>query len=227
MREIAKHRTAARHSLRVASLRLSYSLLAPFYDRVVEKATIAMRRRSLARMKQLPRAQSILINGIGSGLDLELLSPGPTYFGLDLTPNMIQRARHRAGELDCHLQIGNAMCLPYQSSRFDLVILHLILAVTPNPVATLVEACRVVKPGGHLLIMDKFLRPGQIAPLRRIFSPLISLFATQTHVVWEQVLAQAQQGLRDKTPAIEIALLSDEADLAGGWFRRITLKREA
>lgn len=211
--------------LRSASLRLSYSLVAPLYDRAVEKATTAMRRRSLAQFSQLAKAQNVLIDGIGSGLDLGLLAPGPRYFGLDLTPAMIQRARSRAQGLDCHLQIGNAMDLPYQSSQFDFAILHLILAVTPNPVDTLMEACRVVKPGGHLIIMDKFLRPGQMAPLRRAFSPLISLFATQTHIVWEQVFAQTSQRLRDSL-AIELTLVSDEADLAAGWFRRIVLRRE-
>ena len=209
------------------SLRLSYSLLAPLYDRVVAKATATMRQRSLSAIKDFSLSQTILINGIGSGLDLPYLpmEQQRKYFGLDLTANMLKRAKQRVVDLDCHLQIGNAMQLPYRSASFDVVILHLILAVTPNPKQTLREACRVLKPGGHVLIMDKFLRPGQIAPLRRLFSPLIGLFATQTHIVWENILQATQHQLQQESPAIRIQTLSDEPDLGGGWFRRIIIQR--
>ncbi|HRE54433.1 MAG TPA: class I SAM-dependent methyltransferase [Candidatus Competibacter sp.] len=198
------------------TLRTSYTLLAPVYDAVVEPLTAAARRENLALLPQTPDADVLLV-GVGSGLDLPLLPRGPRYTGLDLTPAMLARARRKAAAANLAIQLdeGDARQLPYQDTLFDAVVLHLILAVTPHPERVLAEAARVLWPGGQILILDKFLRPGQIAPLRRWLSPLAGLLASRTDVVFEQVLA--------KTPGLEI--VSDQPALAGGWFRRIVLRK--
>jgi phosphatidylethanolamine/phosphatidyl-N-methylethanolamine N-methyltransferase len=198
------------------TLRTSYTLLAPVYDAVVEPLTAAARRENLALLPQTPDADVLLV-GVGSGLDLPLLPRGPRYTGLDLTPAMLARARRKAAAANLAIQLdeGDARQLPYQDTIFDAVVLHLILAVTPHPERVLAEAARVLWPGGQILILDKFLRPGQIAPLRRWLSPLAGLLASRTDVVFEQVLA--------KTPGLEI--VSDQPALAGGWFRRIVLRK--
>jgi len=213
--------------IRNTSLQLSYSLIAPLYDLVMEKFSSAMRQRSLSALSLLSPPQTVLISGIGSGLDLPFLAPGPDYYGLDLTANMLKRVQQRNSKLNCQLQIGNAMRLPYRSESFDVVILHLIVAVTPDPSATLMEACRVVKPGGHLLLMDKFLRPQQSAPLRRLISPLVGLFATQTNLVWENIVQQTRQRLQQRLPGTDFEIIKDEPDSVGGWFRRIVIQRIA
>ncbi|MBK7543783.1 MAG: class I SAM-dependent methyltransferase [Candidatus Competibacteraceae bacterium] len=198
------------------SLRYSYTLLAPLYDAFVAPATAAARRDNLALLPQTPDADVLLV-GVGSGLDIPLLPRGPRYTGLDLTPAMLERARRKAAaaNLPIRLDVGDARRLPYRDTTFDSVVLHLILAVTPQPEQVLAEAARVLWPGGQLLIFDKFLRPGQAAPVRRLLSPLLGLLATRTDVVFERVLA--------RTPGLEI--VSDQPALAGGWFRRIVLRK--
>lgn len=199
------------------TLRASYTLLAPIYDAFVEPFTAAARRDNLASLPQTPDADVLLV-GVGSGLDLPLLPRGPRYTGLDLTPAMLERARQKAATLDLaiRLDVGDARRLPYRDSAFDAVVLHLILAVTPHPEQVLAEAARVLWPGGQILVLDKFLRPGQRAPLRRALSPLAGVLASRTDVVFEQVLAQ--------TPGLRVE--SDRPALAGGWFRRIVLKKK-
>jgi len=198
------------------ALHRAYTLWAPVYDRVVASSTRESRRRSLAALGDVT-GRTILLAGIGTGLDVPLLQAGARYVGLDLTPAMLRRARvaaRRAG-VAVSLQVGDAMRSPYRDRVFDAVVLHLILAVVPDPRAALAEAARVVKPGGRLFIFDKFLRPGRSAPLRRLISPLLGRVATRTDVVFEELLASCP-GLK---------LLSDVPDLAGGWFRRIVLER--
>ena len=111
--------------------------------------------------------------------------------------------------------VGDAMALPFRDAAFDHVVMHLILAVVPDPRAALAEAARVVTVGGRIHLLDKFLRPGQRAPLRRLLSPIAGRLATRTDVVFEDVLASGE-GLE---------VLSDEPDLGGGWFRRIVLRQ--
>lgn len=190
-------------------LRTSYRWIAPFYDLLLHAPLEAARRRSL---RDLPPGR-LLLAGVGTGLDLPLLEPQREAVGLDLTPAMLRRARARAP--DVPLVEGDCMRLPFADASFDHVLLHLILAVVPQPQACLREAARVLRPGGELRILDKFLRQGQAAPLRRLLSPLAGRVATRTDVVFETVLAGVPG----------LALLEDAPALLGGWFRRIRLRR--
>lgn len=195
------------------SLKHSYSLIAPFYDSALALATRAQRVRSLAGLPEEP--SRVLLDGVGTGLDLPHLPLQHRYTGIDLTHAMLRRALPRTAPLDFHCVQGDAMCLPFAEHSFDHAILHLILAVVPDPAACLTEAMRVVKPGGSLLIFDKFLRPGQRAPLRRLVNPLSRRIATRLDVVFEEVLAATPNLVEE----------SNQPALASGWFRLIKLRR--
>ena len=197
-------------------MRFAYTLWAPIYDRLVEKPTQELRRQSLANLGDVSN-QYVLIIGIGTGLDLPHLPDGAHYYGLDLTPAMLEKARLRAQALDkpVELREGNAMDLPFTDQQFDVVIMHTILAVVSDPDKALAEASRVLKPGGRLLIADKFLKPGDSAPLRRLLGFILRPIATRTDVVFEYLLK--------KRP--ELSVVRDEASLLGGWFRCLKLEK--
>ncbi|MBK9161623.1 MAG: class I SAM-dependent methyltransferase [Nitrosomonadales bacterium] len=195
-------------------LRMSYSLIAPLYDLVIERAMREARRTSLASLPaDVP--QQVLISGAGTGLDLPHAPRLHRYTALDFNPGMLARARPRGGELEVDFVLGDSMSLPFDDAQFDAVVLHLIVAVVPEPQRALAEAARVLKPGGTILLFDKFLLPGQFAPLRRLLTPLSRRIATRMDVVFEEVLAAS--------PDLEVA--SDTPALGGGWFRRIVLRK--
>jgi phosphatidylethanolamine/phosphatidyl-N-methylethanolamine N-methyltransferase len=195
-------------------LRLSYTLLAPFYDLVAGPAFRSARRDSLAA---LPRGRpgSVLINGVGSGLDLPLLPRENDYVGLDLTRAMLGRCAPRAAGLRFGAVQGDSCALPFRDAAFDCAVLHLILAIVPDAARALAETARVIRPGGTVLILDKFLRRGERAPLRRLLHPLAARLVTRLDAVFEDILP--------RVPALR--LVRDEPALAGGWFRRIVLER--
>jgi phosphatidylethanolamine/phosphatidyl-N-methylethanolamine N-methyltransferase len=198
------------------ALRHSYTVLAPVYDAIVDRATRSLRRASLADLPADP-GRRVLLGGVGTGLDFPFLPHGPAYTGIDLTPAMLARARRRADHLGLAIKLteGDAMALPHGDATFDDVILHLIVAVVPEPKRVLAEAARVVRPGGTVRIVDKFLPADRPARLRRALNPLISRIATRTDVVFEEVLAGAP----------DLKIIADEAGPFGGWFRRIRLER--
>lgn len=198
------------------SLKHSYTFIAPIYDLFVSGTFDSQRRKSLKSLRKLDLANSrVLISGIGTGLDLPFLPEGPVYTGIDLTAAMLKRAHLRNSTTNVKLQTGDVMSLPFEDNSFDAVIMHLILAVVPKPHLALQETQRVLKPGGYALVLDKFLRPGETAPLRRLINPIISRLATQTNVVFENVLSTCPQ----------LNLVEDESAMAGGWFRRIVLQK--
>lgn len=215
------------------SLLHSYTLLAPLYDAIVAHATNDMRRASLKELDDaLARSDTpevtALLPGFGTGLDLDGLPRQAHCIGLDLTPAMLTRAhaRYRTWREDPHtppatplrldLVRGDAMALPCRDASVDVVILHLILAVVSQPLAVLREAQRVVRPGGQIIVLDKFLRPGQRAPLRRLMNMFLRHVATRTDVVFEPLLAACP----------ELVLIANRpASARSDWFRRITLHR--
>lgn len=195
------------------TLKKTYTLIAPVYDAAIDRATREARRRSVAHLPQVPAR--VLIDGVGTGLDLPLLPRQHHYVGLDLTAAMLERACPRGQGLDFQAVRGDAQHLPFADATFDHAVLHLILAVVPNPHACLAEIARVLRPGGTVLVFDKFLKRGQPALLRRLANPLVRRLATRLDVVFEDVLAQ--------TPSLHLA--HDQPALAGGWFRLIRLNR--
>jgi ubiquinone/menaquinone biosynthesis C-methylase UbiE len=195
-------------------LRMSYSFIAPLYDLAIERP---MREARVASLAALPNSEpkSVLISGVGTGLDLPLLPTLHRYTALDFNPAMLSHARPRAEQLDVDFVLGDSMDLPFADAQFDFVVLHLIVAVVPEPQRCLSEAARVLKPGGTILLFDKFLQPQQSAPLRRLLNVISRRFATRMDVVFEDVLKA--------TPELTVA--SDVPRLANGWFRAIVLRK--
>ena len=197
------------------SLKTSYRLIAPFYDALLERVSAGARRRSLGRLAG-QRDGRVLISGAGTGLDFPFLPLQHDYVALDLTAAMLGRSCRRATGLRMAWVQGDGMALPFADRSFDAVVLHLITAVVPQPQRCLAEAARVLKPGGRVVLFDKFLRYGQQARLRRAASPWVAQVATWLDVVFEEVLEQVPQ----------LRKLSDEPALVGGWFRLIELQKE-
>lgn len=198
-------------------LKHSYTLFAALYDPLIARASEAVRASNLQPLREVNNKE-VLLMGIGSGLDIPHLPHGHRYTGIDITPAMLERAANRAaGRSDIELHEGDVMAMPYADNSFDIVVMHLILAVVPQPKLALSEAARVVRPGGQILILDKFLRPGAWAPIRRTLNLLSRHIATRTDVVFEEVLESCPQ----------LRLQSDTPALAGGWFRRLILIKEA
>ncbi len=195
-------------------LRLSYSLVAPLYDLAIERPMRAARERSL-RALPADAGKRILISGAGTGLDLPLLPAQHRYTALDFNAAMLARAKARGTKLEVEFVLGDSMALPFADAQFDHVVLHLILAVVPEPQRCLSEAARVLKPGGTIILFDKFLQPQQRAPLRRLLNIITRRFATRMDVVFEEVLRAAP----------ELEVVSDVPMLAGGWFRGIVLRK--
>jgi len=183
---------------------------------VIANATSALRKKSLALLEQLvPPDSQVLLAGVGTGLDIPFLPPDRHYTGIDLTPAMLSRAKRRNQHSTIDLHIGDVMKLPYPDAYFDAIVMHLIVTVVGNPTKALLEAERVLKKQGKLIVLDKFLKPGQFAPLRRAINPVIRRIATQTSVTFEDHVRHCHQ----------LKIISDEPVLAGGWFRRIVLTK--
>ena len=193
------------------SLQRAYALWAPIYDSAVRSFSAPLRQSSLSHIPQGPCR--VLVDGIGTGLDIPYLPAHCEAIGIDLTHSMLHRARRSSPHFS--LVQADAEALPFPDGCFDVIVMHLILAVVPHAGLALAEASRVLQPGGRILVLDKFLRPGERAFWRRLLAPLSGPIATHTDLVFEDLLTQRP----------ELHCRSDTPAAVGGWFRLIVLEK--
>ncbi len=161
--------------------RISYTLWAPIYDWVVTPLFNRKRRRSIELLDLGPQERVLLV-GAGTGLGLAFLRVGATIVATDLTPAMIARLRTRAERLGLSVdaRVMDGQALEFPDGSFDAAILHLIVAVIPDPAKCLKEVARVLRPGGRAVIFDKFVPDDARPPLvLRLLNPLTSVFGTE------------------------------------------------
>ena len=153
--------------------RTRYQHYAPIYDWVARPLEHG-RRRALEQVA--PTAEDrILILGCGPGSDFEYLPPSASITALDAAPAMVRRTERRAEALGMAIdaRVGDAQDLPFDDDSFDLVLLHLILSVVPDPEAVAAETARVLAPGGRVSVYDKFIPEGtEPSLLRRALNPI-------------------------------------------------------
>jgi phosphatidylethanolamine/phosphatidyl-N-methylethanolamine N-methyltransferase len=149
--------------------RLRYAVWAPAYDAVVGAAGFNTARRLSIDRLRLASGDRVLIVGAGTGLDLELLPPTVHVTAFDVTPAMLKHLERRAARTGrlATARVMDARHLAFPDSSFDAVVMHLILAVMPEPERGLREAVRVLKPGGRIAVFDKFLGDEEHASLKR------------------------------------------------------------
>ena len=193
--------------------RLRYTLWAPFYDRV---AIFRRQRRRSIDLLGLQTGERVLVVGAGTGADLPFIPAGVEVLATDLTPAMLARARPRVRP-GIELQVMDGQSLDLPDASFDAVILHLIVAVIPDPVACVREAARVLKPGGRIAVFDKFLPDGERpSAARRLANLVTGTLFTDINRRLGEILERS---------AAPLAVEHDEPALLGGAFRILLLRK--
>jgi phosphatidylethanolamine/phosphatidyl-N-methylethanolamine N-methyltransferase len=195
--------------------RLRYTLWAPAYDLIANAAGFDVARRlSIERLRLAP-GNRVLIVGAGTGLDLPHLPSHIDVTAVDVTPAMLKRLEHRAASARRSVvtRIMDARQLAFPDSSFDAVLMHLILAVMPEPERGLREAARVLKPGGRIAVFDKFLRDEEEPSLkRRAFNALA-----------KPLFSDLNRRLGPLVAGTPLAIEHDEPVAFGGTYRVVTL----
>ncbi|MGD9740319.1 MAG: methyltransferase domain-containing protein [Bauldia sp.] len=141
----------------------AYSRWAPIYDAVFA-IPFFTGRRAIARIINRMAPSRVLEAGVGTGMALPLYDRKHRIRGIDLSPEMLARARTRVARKGLSHVEGldemDASNLSFADQSFDAVIAMYVMTVVPDPEKVMAEFVRVTKPGGTLLVIGHFASTG-------------------------------------------------------------------
>jgi arsenite methyltransferase len=109
----------------------------------------------------IKEGDTVIDLGSGAGNDCfvarQLVGPDGEVIGVDMTPEMIRRAKanvEQLGYANVKFRLGEIENLPVTANKADVIISNCVINLVPDKQQAFHEMMRVLKPGGHFCISD-------------------------------------------------------------------------
>lgn len=181
-----------------------YRRYAPAYDFYFGAMFQPGRKEIIARMGCYP-GDRILEVGVGTGLSLSLYPRNVEVTGIDLSREMLVRARVRRRRQRLHqvtaLRLMDAEHMQFADNSFDKVVAMYVVSVTPHPASMTDEMRRVCKPGGQLFIVNHFQNPNSLVRgMERLVAPFSRVMGFRPDYSLEHFIRETRLDVATRVP---------------------------
>ena len=144
------------------TIRRRYNRIAPMYNSMDTMIKPRWREELLRNAKG-----EVLEVGVGTGANLSHYPPGLEIVGIDFSPRMLAYAQEQILSLPSNIQLRqmDAQHLEFPDNSFDTVVSTCVFCSVPDPIQGLREIHRVLKPTGHLLMIEPMLSDNPVLAL--------------------------------------------------------------
>jgi len=146
-----------------ASVEKAYRRYARYYD-LVFGAVFHPGRKTAIEHLHCRAGQRILEVGVGTGLSLPMYPSDVKVVGIDLSSEMLEKARQRTEclpQVESLLQM-DAEAMTFPDNSFDKVVAMYVASVVPNVETLYTEIRRVCRPGGEIVFLNHFQNKNQV-----------------------------------------------------------------
>jgi demethylmenaquinone methyltransferase / 2-methoxy-6-polyprenyl-1,4-benzoquinol methylase len=155
-----------------------FAPLGPTYDRYARLLSLGQdprwRRFLVSRVpRSATRVVDVATGTAAVAIELAQAVPQRTVVGVDQSPEMLAAGRVRVAQAGLaeriDLREGHAESLPFADAEFDALTVTYLLRYVDDPVATMRELARVVRPGGVLAMLEFAVPRGVWRPLWELY----------------------------------------------------------
>jgi phosphatidylethanolamine/phosphatidyl-N-methylethanolamine N-methyltransferase len=167
----------------------AYDRWAPVYDLVFGKVFSEGRSAAIAAAER--KGGRVLEVGVGTGISLPQYSPRTRLVGVDISEDMLAKARTRVAEFGLKnveaIEVMDAERLALPDESFDVVVAQYVVTAVPNPEAALTEFLRVLKPGGEIVLTSRLgAERGMRGLVEAALSPVVNRLGWRTEFPWSR-----------------------------------------
>ena len=181
-------------ALEYKQIKRAYAVMSPMYDLLFDKIFHPGRVAAVQLLGVKPNDLMLEV-GIGTGLNLPLYPTDCRLVGIDLSHQMLKKAREKVREYEMKnvtLKVMDASKLEFPDEHFDHVLATYVISAVPEPVQVLREIKRVCKKKGHIVILNHFKSENRvIGAFEELMAPLCSQLGFKTDLKLTPLLKEA------------------------------------
>jgi phosphatidylethanolamine/phosphatidyl-N-methylethanolamine N-methyltransferase len=187
------------------AVKAAYRRWAPVYDNTFGRFASEGRKHAVEIINQ--GKGRVLEVGVGTGLSLPAYGRHLEIVGIDLSPEMLEKARERVSAERLRNVAGlhemDAGDLEFPDAAFDTVVAMYVMTVVPDPEKVMRELSRVCRPGGEVMLVNHFsAEEGMRGWVERRMAPFADMlgwrpvFDVERVLVCDDLTLMEKRGLR-------------------------------